>query len=388
MHTRRVLRAGWVSPEDCRLEDLVALVEAPTEASDYPLAVRVEQGVPVYGAAGGFDEGGERDEMRSELGRALLEGPGIVVLEGAVEPDAVEAVSERFWAIIDEQRAEGGPAGDHYAKPGANDRIWNALEKLAVADPEAFVAYYGGDAVAVAAEAWLGPGYQVTSQVNVVNPGGEAQHPHRDYHLGFTTDETAARYPRHAHLLSPALTLQGAIAHTDMPVDTGPTMYLPHSHKYELGYVAWRRPEFVEYFARRHVQLPLRIGDAVFFSPAVFHAAGHNRTGDVRRMANLLQISSPFGRATESVDRARMAKALYPTLLDWWNSGRQAAVANAVAASAEGYAFPTNLDRDQPVDGLTPPTQSDLVIQALKQTWPPTQLAKELDRHASRRRTR
>ena len=381
------MKAGWVSSDDCRLEDLAALVEAPTDASDYPLAMRVEQGVPVYRAAGGFSGPGRRDEMREELGRALLEGPGIVVLEGAVDRDAVEAVSQRFWAMIDEQRAAGGPTGDHYAKPGANDRIWNALEKLAVADPEAFVAYYGGDAVGVAAEAWLGPGYQVTSQVNVVNPGGEAQHPHRDYHLGFATDETAARYPRHAHLLSPALTLQGAIAHTDMPVDTGPTMYLPHSHKYELGYVAWRRPEFVEYFARRRVQLPLRVGDAVFFSPAVFHAAGQNRTGDVRRMANLLQISSPFGRATESVDRARMVKALYPTLLGWWNSGRQAAVANAVAASAEDYAFPTNLDRDQPVDGLTPPTQANLVLQALKQSWTPARLATELEQHANRRRT-
>lgn len=30
-------------------------------------------------------------------------------------------------------------------------------------------------------EAWLGPGYQLTAQVNVVRPGGKAQEPHRDY---------------------------------------------------------------------------------------------------------------------------------------------------------------------------------------------------------------
>src|SRR5205085_11682474 len=95
---------------------------------------------------------------------------------------------------------------------------------------------------------WLGPGYQVSSQVNVVNPGGEAQRPHRDYHLGFLTDEEAFRYPLHIHLLSPVLTLQGAVAHCDMPVETGPTMYLPHSQKYEAGYVAWRRPDFIAYF--------------------------------------------------------------------------------------------------------------------------------------------
>ena len=108
--------------------------------------------------------------------------------------------------------------------------------------------------------AWLGPNYQVTSQVNVVNPGGAAQIPHRDYHLGFQTVEVAEEFPAHAHRLSAVLTLQGAVAHTDMPVESGPTMYLPHSQKYELGYLAWRRPEFVEYFAAHHVQLPARQG--------------------------------------------------------------------------------------------------------------------------------
>jgi ectoine hydroxylase-related dioxygenase (phytanoyl-CoA dioxygenase family) len=92
--------------------------------------------------------------------------------------------------------------------------------------------------------------------------------------------------------------MQGAVAHSDMPVETGPTMYLPHSQKYLPGYLAWRRPEFLEYFEANYVQLPLRLGDAVFFNPALFHAAGTNRTTDVRRMANLLQVSSAFGRAT------------------------------------------------------------------------------------------
>ena len=93
----------------------------------------------------------------------------------------------------------------------------------ALDDPDGFVDYYASDIVALASEAWLGPAYQVTSQVNVVNPGGQAQSPHRDYHLGFLSDEAASRYPQHVHRLSPVLTLQGAIAHTDMPVASGPT---------------------------------------------------------------------------------------------------------------------------------------------------------------------
>ena len=165
-------------------------------------------------------------------------------------------------------------------------------------------------------------------------------------------------------------------------------MYLPHSHKYELGYLAWRRPEFVEYFARHRVQLPLRTGDAVFFSPAMFHAAGHNRTADVRRIANLLQISSAFGRATEAVDRARMVEAVYPSLRSRLASGLdRAAAANVVAACAEGYAFPTNLDRDQPVDGLAPPSQADLMNQALDEDWPPDRFRQEIHQHTERHRS-
>jgi len=194
--------------------------------------------------------------------------------------------------------------------------------------------------------------------------------------------EQAGRFPAHVHLLSPVLTLQGAVAHVDMPVETGPTMYLPHSQKYPAGYLAFHRPEFTGYFDAHFVQLPLSKGDAVFFNPALFHGAGTNRSAGVRRMANLLQVSSAFGRAMESVDRAAMAAALYPVLRAM---GDPVAVGNVVAASAEGYAFPTNLDHDQPVGGLAPQTQAELVHEALDEGWNQDRLVKALDEHRGRR---
>ena len=58
----------------------------------------------------------------------------------------------------------------------------------------------------------------------MVKPGGQAQSDHRDYHMGFMTDEEAERFPAHCHThLSPLLTLQGAVAHTEMTLPTGPT---------------------------------------------------------------------------------------------------------------------------------------------------------------------
>jgi ectoine hydroxylase-related dioxygenase (phytanoyl-CoA dioxygenase family) len=250
-----------------------------------------------------------------------------------------------------------------------------------------FADYYANDVIALVSEAWLGPGYQVTSQVNVVNPGGQAQVAHRDYHLGFMDAEAAARFPAQVHRLSPALTLQGAVAHCDMPIETGPTLYLPYSHQYELGYLAFHLTEFTEYFGRHYTQLPLRKGDAAFFNPALFHGAGTNLTADVRRMANLLQVSSPFGRAMETVDRVAMCRALFPVLLAKKAAGvSDGYLDNVIAASAEGYPFPTNLDRDQPIGGMAPQTQAGLVRQAVTEGWTQEAFESALDAHAARTR--
>jgi ectoine hydroxylase-related dioxygenase (phytanoyl-CoA dioxygenase family) len=173
-----------------------------------------------------------------------------------------------------------------------------------------------------------------------------------------------------------------------MPVPTGPTMYLPHSQKYLPGYLAWRRPDFREYFEASHVQLPLAKGDAVFFNPALFHAAGTNRTTDVNRMANLLQVSSAFGRAMEAVDRTAMSAAVFPALRAMAEAGASpGAIANVIAACAEGYSFPTNLDLDQPIGGLAPPTQAQILGQAVSEGWSRERLQAELAGWAARRQT-
>ncbi len=368
---------SWFTAADCRLADFRTLVEQKTELTEYPHAADVEGNVLIYDGR----TIGDTSEVRAELTRALLEGPGIVVFKGAFAHDVVDRATAVFFEMIAEQKAAGVAGGDHFAKPGANDRVWGALDKFALRDPAAFAAYYANDVLALISSAWLGPGYQMTSQINVVNPGGEAQVAHRDYHLGFMSQEQAQRYPAHVHLLSPALTLQGAVAHVDMPVETGPTLYLPHSQKYPAGYVAFHLAEFTEYFEANYVQLPLAKGDAAFFNPALFHGAGTNRSPDVRRMANLLQVSSAFGRAMEVVDRTAMVLALYPVLQSF-----EGHAGNVVAACAEGYAFPTNLDHDQPIGGLAPQTQAELVRQALAEGWSAEAFATALRKQQDRRR--
>ena len=365
------------------MADFATIVEQPVDLGDFPLADRIDQGVVVYDSRSlrsRISEAPGRLEVQAELVRVLSEGPGVLVLSGAFDQDSVlDAATDVFRGIIEAEKAAGTAAGDHFATPGANDRVWNALEKFAVADPDAFLRYYANDMLALICEAWLGPRYQVTSQLNQVNPGGKAQSPHRDYHLGFQTMQSAQAFPRHIHQMSAMLTLQGAVAHVDMPMETGPTFLIPNSQKYGPGYIASHLPEFQEYSNERAVQVPLGRGDAIFFNPALFHGAGENVSDDVRRLGNLLQISSAFGRAMESIDRARMIRAIYPSLVKWKASGAsEADLQNVIAASAEGYAFPGDLDSHPPSGSEPPPAQADLVAIALSEEWPPSRLATEL----------
>jgi ectoine hydroxylase-related dioxygenase (phytanoyl-CoA dioxygenase family) len=221
--------------------------------------------------------------------------------------------------------------------------------------------------------------------VNRVNPGGAAQSAHRDYHLGFQSSKVIEQFPAHVHRLSPVLTLQGAIAHCDMPLESGPTLFLPHSQTYVPGYLALKRQEFKDYFETHHVQLPLEKGDVVFFNPALFHAAGTNRSTDIRRVANLLQVSSAFGRAMETVNRGRMSAKLFPALKALKGKLSAAEIGNAIACCAEGYSFPTNLDLDPPLGGLAPKTQAQLMHEALKGDWDDEVFARALAEQAEKK---
>ena len=125
----------------------------------------------------------------------------------------------------------------------------------------------------------------------------------------------------------------------------------------------------------------------MFFNPALFHGAGSNVTRDIRRMANLLQVSSAFGRAMEAVDTTAVCKAIYPELAarqrNGWSARR---LNNVIAAGAEGYPFPTNLDHDQPLHSLAPQSQAELMHEALEAGWDQQRLEVALCEQQDRRR--
>ena len=376
----------YLSINDCDLDEFSKSLNRELQQNEVPLSHDIQKNVPIYDVSK-IDFLSDTKLLRTEWANILHKTSGVLVLKNAY-PDTsiIDTASAIYEKIIADEKAATGDKADHFAASGANDRIWNSAQKLCQYDPKTFSKYFSNLAVDTACKAWLGPNYQMTAQINLVRPSGAAQSPHRDYHLGFQTKEIAESYPAHVHDLSPALTLQGAIAHVDMPIESGPTKLLPFSQIYRHGYLAFSQHDFREYFENNYIQIPLNKGDVLFFNPALYHAGGANISKNIHRMANLLQVSSAFGRAMESLNRSEMTRMLYPILAKNSDKMNEAEINAAITSCSEGYSFPTNLDTAPPLDGLAPETQANLFRRALKEEMSFVDFKKELLLHDKNKR--
>ncbi|KAF5857593.1 hypothetical protein ETB97_005551 [Aspergillus alliaceus] len=373
------------------LEDFKQICSQTTTKATYPLAASVDQNIPIYNLTTLDPQNHDQTiRLQDEWYNILHTGPGILVLKGMYTPakyaPTLSATNRAFSTIIArESETHPGKKGDHFAASGKNDRIWNSFSKHALEDPHSFITYYSNPWLRLISESWLGPAYRITAQVNVVKPGGAAQDSHRDYHLGFQDLARCAAFPRSIQLASQHLTLQGAVAHSDMPRESGPTRFLPFSQMYGPGYLAWRREEFRAYFNENYTALPLEFGDGLFFNPAVFHAAGANETvpeGGFHRKANLLQISSGLGKTMESVDTVPIVERCWDILVERVRGAGgvvDGELENFVLAVGDGYPFPTNLDRRPPApSGMAPESEQEIMFRGLKEGWEKERAVEEL----------
>ncbi|KAL3470166.1 hypothetical protein BJX99DRAFT_267649 [Aspergillus californicus] len=370
------------------LEDFEKICSRTTDPATYPNASAIHHNIPIYETTTHDPTNQpETTALQDEWYHILDSGPGIFILKNMYDPkkytQTLNATNTAYSSIIQTESSKTETKkGDHFATAGKNDRIWNSFSKHAFTDPESFLQYYSNPWLKLVSESWLGPAYRVTAQVNIVKPGGAAQDAHRDYHLGFQDLTNCAAFPRSLQRASQYLTLQGAVAHSDMPLESGPTRFLPFSQTYEPGYLAWRRPEFRGFFQERYVSIPMEFGDGVFFNPAVFHAAGENRTETFHRKANLLQIGCAMGRTMEAVDAVG--------IVEWCWAGLRRRVEDAggvvggevealVCAIGDGYAFPTNLDSRPPKpDGMAPESEQEVLLRGLREGWARERVLEEL----------
>lgn len=378
--------SSYFNEADMNIEAFDTLCSQSTILADYPFATTVEQNILIYDRQTfdqAFDNPQQELALKDELCRGLKDGPGVFIVKGAyTDLSVIDQTTEVFEKIVAEEKS-GDTKGDHF---GNNERIWNSIQKACVKNPDVFIDYYSNPVLAIACEAWLGPYYRITAQMNNVKPGNQSQSVHRDYHLGFQSNETVTHFPAHVQIMSQFLTLQGGIAHINMPIAMGPTLLLPFSQQFPAGYLTYSRPEFIAYFDEHKSQLPFEKGDMVFFSPALFHGAGENTT-DVDRLVNLVQISSAFGRTMETLNTTTMIETVYPALLQRIENERitQREIDNTIAAVADGYSFPTNLDSDPPVGGNAPKTEQDIMRHAVTDGWTLKQLQSTLQQYAIQR---
>ena len=76
--------------------------------SDFPNARTVESNVLIYDAEhvrASSKTCETRLSLQAELARALLDGPGVVLIEGAFDPSVVDRATAIFTALIDEEIA-------------------------------------------------------------------------------------------------------------------------------------------------------------------------------------------------------------------------------------------------------------------------------------------
>ena len=188
-------------------------------------------------------------------------------------------------------------------------------------------------------------------------------------------DDLAA-YPAHLHRTSPVLTLQGAVAHCDMPLESGPTMLLPLL-------AAVRR--------RLHRVQPARVHRVLRRAPRA-GAAAQGRRGvlqprAVSRCRARTSRPTSGGWPTCCRSRRRSAGRWRRWTAPRWcarstrrccamkAAGRpQRELHNVVVATAEGYAVP-HQPRPRPADRQPgPASQVDTVLAALADDLTPEQL--------------
>ena len=318
------------------------------------------------------------DISSQDIQERLENGPGALIVRGAYQDNALlDSVSSTFFARIEN---EGNQAADHFAS-GSNQRLWNAVNKLAEDAPQLFADYYGNEWLHRVSKAWLGPLYQITAQVNVVVPGGAPQTGHRDYHLGFYPESLVAEMPDLIRRASAQLTLQGAIIHCDVPVEMGPTKLLLGSQHDPDGYLTYRQAKEQARFEREHSQIPFKKGDLVFFNPSIFHAAGGNHTSTAR-LVNLLQISSALAKPMEHLDFVGLVQRVYPHLLHLTD---EHLVARTIRALVDAYPFPSNLDLDPPNDNWLGELEMNWLLEAWRQQKAPEYVIKSYVKRRQRR---
>jgi ectoine hydroxylase-related dioxygenase (phytanoyl-CoA dioxygenase family) len=124
----------YFEADACHLGDFRSLVEQSMAPGDVPYAARVKKNIPIYdmpALQAELKDPALRRALMAEWADVLRSKAGVLVLKSAYQDTTViDDATRIFSETIAAERTQNGGGGDHFAKAGANDRIWNSLQKL------------------------------------------------------------------------------------------------------------------------------------------------------------------------------------------------------------------------------------------------------------------
>lgn len=296
---------------------------------------KVIKSIPIYSNKSLLNNFNHFKTIKSEFNYHLTRGVGIVVIENLINYDVVKSTNQEIYKIIENQKETNN---DHFSN---NQRIWNFYEKFCISNTNLFINYFKNPIIDLISSSYLGPKYEITNQINIVNPGSKAQVFHRDYHLGLMDKKMLEEYPMNVHISSPNLTLQGLVAHSKINPKNGSTKFIPYSHLKKNGFNLIKKNKVLDICENNYIQLELNIGDGVFFNPAIFHAAGDNNDNN-DRIANLFQINSAFSKPMELVNNLLVKNLVEDKLNSMKLSDIELKTLKNIIFNK--YEYPTNLD--------------------------------------------
>ena len=134
----------WYSECECSLDAFVDRLR--DDGAPLRFAAEVRRRIPVYDCRqleGVLDDPTSRAQCQAEWAHVLRDGAGVLVLERAyADTRPVDEATAVFEGVIRAEREQGSSGADHFAKAGANDRIWNAQQKLCLQAPAVFADYF------------------------------------------------------------------------------------------------------------------------------------------------------------------------------------------------------------------------------------------------------
>jgi len=146
MSSAPMTQPAYFDAADCQLDDFKKLISRSLQRNEVPLASSIEKNIPLYDMSvlsGKLQHPSERKELLAEWASVLLSHSGAIVLRNAyAETHSIDAATEVYLSIIQQEKDKAGGGADHFAEAGKNDRIWNSLQKLAEESPETYIDYF------------------------------------------------------------------------------------------------------------------------------------------------------------------------------------------------------------------------------------------------------